>query len=174
MGRKILILSLLVLGIFSTIFWLKLLSPEDDWRCEKNEWVKHGSPSTPKPIFGCGKIANELTTSTAQSPEAPTTTSTVSDIIVPKIATLTGLYVCLPAQGDGPQTMECALGFLADRDQSYYALDTNSLKNYIIYPTGTRLKITGSVYPIEMISSNVWKKYNIKGIIKLNQVEEID
>ncbi len=27
---------------------------EDIWLCEKGEWVKHGSPTTPEPVFDCG------------------------------------------------------------------------------------------------------------------------
>jgi putative hemolysin len=40
---------LLVAGILI----LRLTSPEDDWICDKGEWVKHGNPSAEKPSGKC-------------------------------------------------------------------------------------------------------------------------
>ncbi|MFA6105583.1 MAG: hypothetical protein WC725_03245 [Patescibacteria group bacterium] len=91
----------------------------------------------------------------------------------PKQLSISGLYVCLPSKNTSPQTMECALGLMAD-DNNYYALDTQKLSSFIIYPTGTRLHISGLFTPIEMISADTWRKYNIKGIISVEKVNEIE
>jgi len=63
MKKKRLRVLLLVLVVI--IAWLVVRfvigGPEDDWICEKGEWVKHGSPDEPKPTGGCGQnsqIAN--------------------------------------------------------------------------------------------------------------------
>lgn len=29
---------------------------EDDWICRDGEWVKHGYPSAPRPLSGCGEV----------------------------------------------------------------------------------------------------------------------
>lgn len=39
--------------IFISIIVLRFISPEDIWLCQKEEWVKHGNPSTPKPNTLC-------------------------------------------------------------------------------------------------------------------------
>lgn len=31
--------------------------PEDDWICEKGEWIKHGNPSAPKPSEDCELVS---------------------------------------------------------------------------------------------------------------------
>lgn len=42
------ILTLLIVVVIA-----RLSSPEDDWICVNNEWVKHGNPSAPKPEKPC-------------------------------------------------------------------------------------------------------------------------
>jgi hypothetical protein len=53
MKRFLLILFFLLLGVFILRFVIG--GPEDDWICDKGEWVKHGNPSSEKPITPCGK-----------------------------------------------------------------------------------------------------------------------
>lgn len=52
--RKILIVFagvIIFLGV--VVLGLRLISGEDDWICDKGEWIKHGNPSSPKPITLC-------------------------------------------------------------------------------------------------------------------------
>ncbi len=84
--------------------------------------------------------------------------------------TLTGVQVCLPhADTDGPQTLECALGMKTDAGE-YYALDfgtsTQGMPNL---QTGDRFSATGLITPIEMLSSDHWKKYAIEGILSVTE-----
>jgi hypothetical protein len=32
----------------------RIISPEDTWLCQNGQWVKHGNPSAPSPVSGCG------------------------------------------------------------------------------------------------------------------------
>lgn len=45
------ILTLLVVVVIA-----RLSSPEDDWICVNNEWVKHGNPDSPKPQEKCSTL----------------------------------------------------------------------------------------------------------------------
>ena len=83
--------------------------------------------------------------------------------------TLTGEYVCLPHRNTkGPITLECALG-IKTGGGVHYALDTSSIGFEEIgsIPTGSKIRITGNIVSIEEISSDQWKKYDIKGIMKV-------
>ena len=83
-------------------------------------------------------------------------------------ATLTGTYVCLPHKDtSGPQTLECAFGIKTD-EGDYYALDLSMVSQEVPnLTTGTRLRATGTVTPIEMLSTDQWQKYPIKGIFSV-------
>lgn len=54
--KKALILLLLVVVIIGGFFALRFLfgGDEDTWICENGVWIKHGNPSAPKPVDGCG------------------------------------------------------------------------------------------------------------------------
>ncbi len=90
---------------------------------------------------------------------------------VPTEATITGSFTCLPHRNtDGPQTLECASG-LETNDGNFYALDLSAFS----YPadefgTGEAIKVTGLLVPIEQISSDMWQKYNIKGIMRVTNI----
>ena len=43
-----------VLVILVVVASVKIFSQEDDWVCQNGQWVKHGAPSSPKPVSGCG------------------------------------------------------------------------------------------------------------------------
>jgi hypothetical protein len=83
-------------------------------------------------------------------------------------ATLTGTYLCLPhSDTSGPQTLECALGLQIDAGD-YYALDFNaSPTTPATLATGSKITVTGIVTPVEMLSSDHWRKYPIKGIFSV-------
>ncbi|HEX9008051.1 MAG TPA: hypothetical protein VF837_02205 [Patescibacteria group bacterium] len=42
-----------LLGI---VIGFRFIFPEDTWICSNNQWVRHGNPSTPKPLTGCGEV----------------------------------------------------------------------------------------------------------------------
>ncbi len=86
----------------------------------------------------------------------------------PYRATVTGSYLCLPhTDTSGPQTLECALGLQTD-DGIYYALDFNRWSALPAdVPTGSRVTATGTVTPIENLSSDHWRTYPIKGIFSV-------
>lgn len=46
-------LAIIIVGIIGFIFAMRIVSPEDTWICQEGKWVKHGNPSTPKPIKVC-------------------------------------------------------------------------------------------------------------------------
>ncbi|HNP89646.1 MAG: hypothetical protein BWY24_00089 [Microgenomates group bacterium ADurb.Bin219] len=55
-AKKRLLFLIGILIVFVILLSLRFLlaGPEDSWVCNGSEWVKHGNPSTPKPIGGCG------------------------------------------------------------------------------------------------------------------------
>lgn len=88
--------------------------------------------------------------------------------------TFYGEYLCLPSkQTDGPVTLECALGILADNG-SFFALDMQAVDpNVAMIATGSRIKVEGIVTLAEALSSNHWQKYNIAGVIRVEKFEKI-
>jgi hypothetical protein len=54
MSKKFIILFWVIVLILAVVVGLRFLSPEDDWICANNEWVKHGQPESPQPTTGCG------------------------------------------------------------------------------------------------------------------------
>lgn len=89
--------------------------------------------------------------------------------------TLTGEVVCLPHKDrDGPQTMECAYGLRTDVGE-YYALDVALMsQEHTPLETGARITASGLIVPVEMLSSDHWKKYDIVGIFSVtDSVEEL-
>jgi hypothetical protein len=83
----------------------------------------------------------------------------------------TGEFVCLPHKNtDGPQTMECAFGLKAD-DGNYFALDFSTSTDPMNQPMNTPITVKGPVTPIEAISSNLGQIYNIRGIIRVEAIE---
>lgn len=88
--------------------------------------------------------------------------------IVPYRGTLTGEYLCLPhTDTKGPQTLECALGIKTESGE-YYSLDFNSVSQTIPnIEMGTKFSANGLITPVELLSSDSWKKYPIKGIFSV-------
>ena len=106
-----------------------------------------------------------------KSSTTPLPSSSVGVTNVPSNATLQGEYVCLPKKGDGPHTLECAFGLKAD-DGNYYSLSMNrGIPDIYNIPTGSRIKVTGLVVPIEMVSTDIWRSYDIRGIISVETFE---
>jgi hypothetical protein len=86
----------------------------------------------------------------------------------PYRATLTGEYVCLPHKDtNGPQTLECALGIKTDVGE-YYAVDFALMSQTSpTLQTGQRFTASGTITPIERLSSDHWQKYNVAGIFSV-------
>lgn len=47
------IIFVVILAIFLGIFTIRLFSGEDNWVCQKGEWVQHGHPDFPAPTVPC-------------------------------------------------------------------------------------------------------------------------
>lgn len=99
---------------------------------------------------------------------------TGSDASLPAPVTMLGTFVCLPHRDtSGPQTQECAFGLKADNG-NYYALDWSATPTSSSdLPMDRRFSVSGTLVPIEAISSDQWQKYNVKGIIKVTSHQEI-
>lgn len=96
-----------------------------------------------------------------------------TDNYVVATTTLRGVFACLPHKGDGPSTLECAYGMKA-QNGSYYALDfSDTPVSSFDLPMDTLYSVTGLLVPIEMISSNQWQSYDIRGIMKVSSYEEL-
>lgn len=111
--------------------------------------------------------------SDSKNPTQPAVSASPNPSGVPTQVTLTGQYTCLPHRDtSGPVTLECALGLQATTGP-YYALDTNSIPQATVMKlqTGEQLTVTGTLVPIEQISSNTWQKYAIEGIVKVDSME---
>lgn len=86
----------------------------------------------------------------------------------PQRASLSGIYVCLPHKDTtGPQTDECASGLKTD-DGTYYALDF-ALSSQLApqLSVGDRISANGVVTLVERLSTDMWRKYPIKGIFSV-------
>ena len=87
--------------------------------------------------------------------------------------TIEGTYICLPHKDTtGPQTMECATGIHAT-DESNYALDASGIGYIMGVGTGSEISVSGTLVPIEMISSDHWQTYDIKGIIQVASYKKL-
>lgn len=86
--------------------------------------------------------------------------------------TFIGTPTCLPhLDTSGPQTLECAFG-IRFADGTHYALDMSDVSGDFQSYTG-RISVSGTVVPIEAISSDIWRKYDIKGIMKVSSAEKL-
>lgn len=92
---------------------------------------------------------------------------------IPTEVVLKGKNTCLPHKDtNGPQTLECALGMQSDTGV-FYALDTSALpfeEAMKIQGSNKPLVVTGQLVPIEAISTNVWQKYDIQGIVHVTKM----
>lgn len=86
---------------------------------------------------------------------------------------LEGEFICLPyIQNPGPVDDLCRFGI--STIEGNFALTANLLEKNISNKIGDQIIISGYVTPIEEISSDVWKKYSVKGIIDLTQINKKD
>jgi len=78
-----------------------------------------------------------------------------------QMVTLEGTYNCLQKSGDGPQTMECALGLILD-DGTAYALSMQEPGLLAGVPTGARIEVTG---PLQKVPD---KTYQTSGTLEVH------
>ncbi len=91
-----------------------------------------------------------------------------NDEFVPQRMTLSGRFICLPHKDlSGPQTDECAFGLAADNGFNY-AVDFALMSQ--IPPqvsVGDRFTASGVFVPIERLSTDHWRKYDMVGIFSV-------
>jgi hypothetical protein len=84
----------------------------------------------------------------------------------PTAESLVGIIACLPHKGDGPHTMECAIGLKTD-DGKYFALTNFN------YPgsadVGERVRIAG----VTVTTDEFHASYDIVGTFQVASVEKI-
>lgn len=101
-----------------------------------------------------------------------------TDEVVPQNVTsrvtLTGVYGCLPQrETDTEITDECAFGLETD-DGLYYAIDFGLVSALPpVLSDGMRIRATGRVTPLMMLSTDYWQKYPIEGIFSVTDSVEI-
>lgn len=90
---------------------------------------------------------------------------------IPKEATLSGTYVCLPhADTSGPQTEECAFGLQTGTD-TYYAVNFGQSADAMQqFQSGVSITAEGFIVAKEALSSSQWAKYNMKGIFTITNM----
>ncbi len=92
---------------------------------------------------------------------------------LPQRRSIEGTWECLPHRPTGgPQTLECAFGIQAA--DGHYAVNTSLMAaSPVDYPTGTRVRVEGVVVPVEQLSSDTWRKYDIVGIISATTITRL-
>jgi hypothetical protein len=94
---------------------------------------------------------------------------------LPAAAEVVGMAECLPRRGVAPgqpTTMECAFGVKAD-DGTHYAVDLAGAGEGAMmdFQTGKRVRISGTMVPVEVLSSDHWRIYDIRGIWRVDALE---
>ncbi len=83
---------------------------------------------------------------------------------------LQGNYVCLPL-ANGTKAPDCKPAIKVGEE--YYALDLATVREggaTTTFTQNTPILAAGNVTPIEAISSDEWKKYRVKGIMKVDEI----
>ncbi len=82
--------------------------------------------------------------------------------------TLSGTYECLPhLDAEGPQTEECAFGFVTD-DGVHYAVNFGASADAMQkFQSGAHVTAEGFVVPRDALSTDEWQKYNMKGMFTI-------
>jgi hypothetical protein len=92
---------------------------------------------------------------------------------LPRRITVKGIWECLPQKDtSGPQTMECAFGI--KEGNKHYALNLNLLSSGPVnFPTGTQVEAEGVLTKTEALSTDMWQKYPIEGILSVTSIKKI-
>lgn len=95
--------------------------------------------------------------------------------VAPYQGTLSGTQTCLPHKDKtGPQTLECALGIETDAGE-YYALDLRGVTEAesLAIQGGKRFTASGTITPIENLSTDQWQKYDVAGIFSITSPVQV-
>lgn len=93
--------------------------------------------------------------------------------IVPNEVEIRGQHVCLPHKNTrGVQTLECAIGIKSD-EGNFYALELSGLPSDVTRSFGANKNIfvKGLLVPVELLSTDHWQKYDMKGIVQVKSLE---
>jgi hypothetical protein len=92
---------------------------------------------------------------------------------LPQRRTIVGYWECLPVKNPNePHTLECAFGIAVDQSDGHFAVNTQLMsQSPVDFPTGTKVRVTGVVTPVEALSSI--QKYDIDGIISATTIEKV-
>jgi hypothetical protein len=101
-------------------------------------------------------------------PGAPTLTPSTVNLNI-----FNGSVACLPLKDTNAPAAEVCIYGLREGDGTFYAVDTAALTPGILakYSPDASVQIEGLMVPIEAISTDVWQKYNIKGIIQAKALD---
>lgn len=95
---------------------------------------------------------------------------------LPQRVELTGRQTCLEHRDKtGPQTLECAIGFKTDDGRSY-ALRIELMSSTdaaAIIQSGKRVHVQGVITPADQLSTNMWQKYDMEGILSVTSATAI-
>jgi hypothetical protein len=70
--------------------------------------------------------------------------------------------------------LECAFGIALDQSDGHLAVSTTLMSQALVdYANGTRVRISGVLVPANQLSSDVWKKYDIDGVINAVAIEKL-
>lgn len=126
--------------------------------------------STFEECAAAGYPVMETYPETCRTPQG-TTFTRVTPVAPPAPITISGTYTCLPQKDrSGPTTLECAMGLKAAA--GYYALDMSGIPsaNYPDLVGSDSVTVEGTLVPIEMISSDRFRSYDVVGVISVDRV----
>ncbi len=114
--------------------------------------------------------AGYLISTRAFEPQAPR----VTPESVYRTESIEGVPTCLPQRGGPgmPHTLECAFGVRTD-EGIYFALDLAAVPPETMdeISEASRVRFTGLYVPIEAISSNLGRIYDVRGVMRVDSVE---
>jgi hypothetical protein len=92
----------------------------------------------------------------------------------PYTGSLTVTYSCLSQTNqDKPEPAGCAIGLVTEAGENY-VLDFNKMPQLrTSLNLGDRFTATGTITPIENISSNMWQNYDVEGIFTVTDSLQI-
>lgn len=129
----------------------------------KNEWSN--AVTVLLLFFGLPLLAWLSARATPTAPPAPPAVEQAA--YEPRRMALEGALVCLPHKPGITPTKECALGLRTDNG-THYAVDF-ALMSSIPEPhrVGDRVAGSGILVPIERLSTDHWRKYEVTGIFSI-------
>lgn len=95
---------------------------------------------------------------------------------IPSRKEVIGTFTCLPHRDtSGPQTMECAFGVQEEGSGDYYAVNTMLMAStdWMDIPSGVRVRVEGVMVPAEHLSTDMWHKYDIVGILGATSIRSL-